>query len=250
MYELGIIGGMGPEASALFYNKIVNYTDAKHDQDHIRLCILSCSDVPDRTESILMHSNAPVDYINESINELHMLGVKNFLIACNTSHFYADQFIIPKQMNFINIVDEACAYMASHFTDRKVCIIGTSGTAVGHVYDSYLSKYEKVSRLKYGYPAKRQQDELMELILDIKRGYDKNRILRRMRTCLSRISKGDPDIVFLLACTELSIFYKEISMQFPCVDVLDVAVMTSIRQCGRQIKPGVCEEETNICGEV
>lgn len=50
---LGILGGMGPEATADFYMKIIRATTAKRDQDHFRVIIDSNVKIPDRTAGIL-----------------------------------------------------------------------------------------------------------------------------------------------------------------------------------------------------
>ena len=52
MGKLGVIGGMGPMATQLFYKNVIEMTDAKTDQEHIDMIILSHASVPDRTTAI------------------------------------------------------------------------------------------------------------------------------------------------------------------------------------------------------
>ena len=49
---LGIIGGMGPEASCYFYENVIAHTKAEKDQEHIDMVLLSHASMPDRTEAI------------------------------------------------------------------------------------------------------------------------------------------------------------------------------------------------------
>ena len=61
---LGIIGGMGPSASNLFYEMVISNTEATCDQDHIDMIILNHATMPDRTESIL---SGEIDVIKEKL---------------------------------------------------------------------------------------------------------------------------------------------------------------------------------------
>lgn len=56
--RLGIIGGLGPMATAYFMELLINMTDAKCDQDHLEMIIYNCPSIPDRTAYILGKSNA------------------------------------------------------------------------------------------------------------------------------------------------------------------------------------------------
>lgn len=51
-HRLGIIGGMGPQATNTFYQYIIDRTDAHSDQEHLSVLIFSDSDMPDRTGAI------------------------------------------------------------------------------------------------------------------------------------------------------------------------------------------------------
>ena len=67
-YDLGIIGGMGSEATVEIYRRIINKTLNTCDQDHMRICILNNSIIPDRTEYILYGKENPLPYLNELKN--------------------------------------------------------------------------------------------------------------------------------------------------------------------------------------
>ena len=59
---IGVLGGMGPMASQLFYKYVTEMTDAKCDQDHVRMLIYSDCEMPDRTAAILScEYSAPYD---------------------------------------------------------------------------------------------------------------------------------------------------------------------------------------------
>ena len=88
---LGIIGGMGPEATSLFFKKILDFTDARIDQDHIPLIIYNYPQIPDRVLWYNNIGNSPVPYIIEGMKKLESIGVDLFAIPCNTAHIWFDE---------------------------------------------------------------------------------------------------------------------------------------------------------------
>ena len=58
MGKLGVIGGMGPEATAFFYEEVIKHTDASRDQEHLDMVIISQASMPDRTHAILTGDDA------------------------------------------------------------------------------------------------------------------------------------------------------------------------------------------------
>ena len=86
---LGILGGMGPQASNTFYQRIIARTDAQRDQDHLRLLLWSDAAIPDRTAGILSGQEGPVyDALLRGIQLLTAAGCTLIAIPCNTSHYF------------------------------------------------------------------------------------------------------------------------------------------------------------------
>ena len=74
---IGIIGGMGPLATCDLMNKIIRFTDAKTDQQHIRICVDCNTNIPDRTEAILHHGKNPVPELVKSAPHQTPIGRLN-----------------------------------------------------------------------------------------------------------------------------------------------------------------------------
>ena len=92
---LGVLGGMGPMASALFYKMITEKTAAEKDQDHINIVLLSDASTPDRTAAMLSDDfakwQAAWDSLHEDCRTLESLGCKAICCTCNTAHYYLHQ---------------------------------------------------------------------------------------------------------------------------------------------------------------
>ena len=99
-YDLGIIGGMGSEATVEIYKRIIERTKHTCDQEHMRICILNNSIIPDRTNYILNNGENPLPYLNESIKDLENIGAKYFIVPCNTAH-YLRKIMIIKQYSLL-----------------------------------------------------------------------------------------------------------------------------------------------------
>ena len=89
--KLGVIGGMGPEATSFYYARVIARTKAESDQEHINMIILSHATMPDRTQAILTGNKLPfLKAITQDARDLEMLGVENIAIPCNTSHYFLE----------------------------------------------------------------------------------------------------------------------------------------------------------------
>ena len=91
-YDLGIIGGMGSEATVEIYKRIINRTKHTCDQEHMKIVILNNSIIPDRTNCILNNGENPLPYLNESIkdlenienNKINLNNKRNYLLFCGS----------------------------------------------------------------------------------------------------------------------------------------------------------------------
>ena len=91
MGKLGVIGGMGPEATAFFYEEVIAHTDASRDQEHLDMVIISQASMPDLTHAILTGSDTRLlEVMREDARALESLGCTCIAIPCNTSHYFYD----------------------------------------------------------------------------------------------------------------------------------------------------------------
>ena len=92
MEKLGVIGGMGAEATSYYYDQVVRHTAAACDQEHIDMVVLSKSTMPDRTLAIKTGEHAKLlATMKECARALESLGCAHIAIPCNTSHYFYDR---------------------------------------------------------------------------------------------------------------------------------------------------------------
>ena len=91
---LGVLGGMGPQATNTFYQRIIDRTQAESDQEHLRVLIWSDAKIPDRTAGILGtpdQAEAVYQHLLADAKLLERAGCTVLAIPCNTSHYFADR---------------------------------------------------------------------------------------------------------------------------------------------------------------
>lgn len=213
-YQLGILGGMGPLATATLYTNIVKKTSAKCDQEHIEMVILNKCSIPDRTRAILYNEESPLDKLNEGIEELITLGCKYFIMPCNTAHSFKSGFKNLDKITFIDMIDEAVSKLSKK--EKDYIVLCTNGTREVNVYNAPFLKY----------PNADIQNKVMDIITKTKAGLDQYDAL------VSVIKDVSGNV--LLACTELSIYFdrlKEEHFKYDVDDAMDILINKTIMLC-------------------
>ncbi len=230
-YDLGIIGGMGSEATVEIYKRIIERTKHTCDQEHMRICILNNSIIPDRTNCILNNGENPLPYLNESIKDLENIGAKYFIVPCNTAHYFAKDFDY-KTIQFINMIEETLKHINNNYTNIKVCVLATTGTIKSKVYHSH----ELSNSINFVYTNDIEQDNIMNVITDTKSDKDRETIIQNLLNTIDSIKQREGKCLFVLACTELSLYLENVKKESLVIDAMDCLVNSAIIKCGYQIK--------------
>lgn len=226
--KLGVIGGMGPEATSYFFEELVAHTQAEKDQEHIDTIILNHATLPDRTQAILTGNvEELLEAFIQDAQLLEKLGVAHIAIPCNTSHYLYDATQAKISIPIIHMVRETVQYAIDHFEKvQKIGILATNGTIQSGVY----RKECEALGVEAVVPSTENQDEVMSLIYeDIKRGQPGDP--RKFQRAYDDLMEAGSDVV-ILACTELSVFKKNHSIEKNCLDAMDILVKESIVRSG------------------
>ncbi len=125
---IGILGGMGPLATADLFRKIVLMTDASCDNDHIRVFIDSNAQIPDRTRAILEGGEDPVPQMLSALENLEKCGASCVIMPCNTAHYFIDRLREHTSLPFINMLQVTAERCAERFPGKTAGVWGTTGT--------------------------------------------------------------------------------------------------------------------------
>lgn len=230
--KLGVIGGMGPEATNFFYARLIARTKANKDQEHIDTIILSHATMPDRTNAILTgHKTEFLQAISKDAKNLEMLGVSNIAIPCNTSHYFLEEIQMATNVPIINMVEESVRYVTEDFPKvKKVGIMGTDGTIQA---GTYYRACEKQGIIPVAPRGERQRD-VMSLIYDDIKGGKKGDRSKFVRAYEDLMEQGCDAVI--LACTEISVFKEYYQVPVNCIDAMDVLVREAILRSGAEYR--------------
>ncbi|KAB2336189.1 amino acid racemase [Cytobacillus depressus] len=162
---VGIIGGMGPLATVDLMNKIISYTPAMKDQDHIHIIADNYSQIPDRTTAILGKGIDPTPYIVQSAQRLQNAGAELLVIACNTAHFFYEAAEKSVSIPILHMPLETTRFVQEN-NIKKVGLLATDGTIKSKLYQNSCRNY----RIDVIEPDKELQEKVMEGISAIKGG--------------------------------------------------------------------------------
>jgi aspartate racemase len=204
--RLGIIGGLGPLASADFYRKLTELTPARVDTDHLPLVLLSIPQLPDRTEAILRGSDAVLKQLLLAVRMLDSLGVESIAMPCNTAHHWFERLAAETSADLVHIVDSVVEEMGHGFAGRRVAVLATPGTLSSGFYQDRL--------LAAGYEvcvpsAADFQRDVNRAITDVKAG-DVAGAGVALGNALAACRRAGIEAA-ILACTELSVMSREVN---------------------------------------
>lgn len=232
MKKLGIIGGMGSQATQLFYKSIIEKTDAKCDQEHIDMIILNHASMPDRTASILSGETEEIlKLLTEDAKMLENCGATAIAIPCNTSHYFWED--IQKSVNIpvINMVRETIGYIKERNPEiKKIGVLATDGTVKSGIYKKECEALDTECVT----PSEDIQKLVTKIIYDqVKKGEEGS--MEDFRK-IDHYMKSEGCEVLIMACTELSCFKYYHNLGGYYVDAMDVLTEKSIISCGGKLK--------------
>jgi len=134
---LGVIGGMGPAATADFFAKLIEETPAVRDEDHIPALIVSDPRVPSRTAAILEDGPSPLRALRGLRDKLIGAGATLLAMPCNTAHAWYDELVVDCPVPFVSIVEASIAMLAAPAGSR-IGVVATRATLVAGIYERQL----------------------------------------------------------------------------------------------------------------
>lgn len=231
MNSFGIIGGLGPMATAYLLELIIDMTDAKTDQEHLDAIIFNRPSVPDRTAYILDPTKpSPVPMMTDMAKKLEALGVCAIGTPCVTAHSFHEELQKSVSVPFINMVQETASYLKQAGC-KKAGIMATTGT----VHNALFQKALTEAGLSYALPDESMQQNVMSLIYDcVKAGEPAD--MEKFRAVSDALRSEGCDAV-ILGCTELSIIKRDNAIGSGYLDALEVLARAAILACGKKLKP-------------
>ena len=225
--KLGILGGMGPAASAEFVNRLIAQTSASCDQEHIPFVLWSDPRVTDRSTSLRNKDDLPLSWLLNGIQGLKSAGCNCIVIPCNTAHFWFDEMKKQASWNskIIHIVDSVVdALQDVNVTNSTIGIIGTQATIELGLYQYKLNKlgWNCIT------PTKEEMDTLVQPAINLIKANNNEAAQPLIMTVVNRLIDSGAKAV-VLGCTELPLAVKQTEEKgIPLINSIDSLVKSAL----------------------
>ncbi len=224
---LGVLGGMGPLASAQFMLRLTLLTPATHDQEHIPTVLWSDPRVPDRTRGKLAGGEDPLPWLLRGIDGLRQAGCGAIVIPCNTAHGWYESMVQAAGVPIPHIVDAAAADLRRIGVTRGVIgLMGTQATLTMRLYQERLEGQGWDCLV----PTQDQMDRLVTPAIALVKA---NRVAEAFAPLAEVVNHlaGRGAAAVVLGCTEIPLGIQAGSasvLKAPVVDTIDALARVAI----------------------
>ncbi|WP_299848793.1 amino acid racemase [uncultured Roseovarius sp.] len=214
MKPVGILGGMGPEATILLMQKVLKAVPARDDSEHVPLIVHQNPQVPSRIAALIDGGGTdPGPVLAGMARDLNAAGAQALAMPCNTAHHYAPAVKGATGLPFLNMIDlTATALVASGA--RRIGMLASPATRLVGVFDESFAEH--------GLQPVWTQDEdaMLAMIRAVKAGKGQDDTGPEMAAQAQHLLECGADHL-LIACTELSLLTAYLPKSAPWFDSLD-----------------------------
>ena len=222
---VGVIGGMGPDATVDFMSKVLRATPAQKDQDHLRMLVDSNPHVPNRQEALLRGGEDPGPALAAMARGLEEAGAEFLVMPCNTAHAFQNAIVAAVGIPLLSIIDvsvEACG-------DASVVgLLATDGCLESGVFQNALAKRE-IGCVSLDDAELRQ---LMRLVTRIKAGDQGVDVAAGMLALAEALVNRGADAI-IAGCTEIPLVLNREMLNVPLVSSTDALAEATVATAQR-----------------
>lgn len=221
---LGIIGGMGPEATVDFYREIIRATPARKDQEHLPVVIYSNPQIPERTKAILEGGESPLPRMIETARLLEKAGAGILAMPCNTAHYYHAQLQASVKIPILHMIEETLGAFTRRLSDGRFAgLLSTTGTVRSGIYQNTFAR----QRIEVLVPGEADQSLIMGGIERIKAGTHDRDTAHMFESIGSGLVKSGAQAV-ILGCTEIPLAFDEGRVDYVALNATRILAQAAV----------------------
>jgi len=221
---VGILGGMGPEATVDFMSKIIKHTQVKSEQEHLRILVDNNPQVPDRTKAIIGNGQTPGPVLAKMAQSLESWGADILAIPCNTAHYFLEEIKKKVRIPIVNMIEETVKVLV-HNKVSTVALLATNGTIKTGLYHEVFQQ----AGIQLVLPEDIFQEKVMDAIYAVKSGDYELAHSFKQEIIDHVISKGATSII--LGCTELPLLFGTDDSEVVFFDPTEILAKAIIKKC-------------------
>lgn len=219
---VGVLGGMGPEATVLLMSRVIAMTPATDDSDHVPLLVDNNTQVPSRIKALIERTGRdPAPILCEMAQRLEAAGAKALAMPCNTAHFYAPVIERSVSIPLLNMLTLTAEHLTENddslhpYPIRNVGLLASPAVRLTGVFDAALRSHGLEPR----FPP--DDGVMLTAIRAIKSGNYGSAVTATVAQEAEALLEQGADVL-LIACSELSLLKNELPVHLPAVDSIDV----------------------------
>jgi aspartate racemase len=223
---IGVLGGMGPAATADFFQKLIQATPAQADQDHLKVLIFSNPHIPDRTAAIRGEGPDPLAALVGTAKALIRAGADFLTMPCVTAHHFYDGLQAAIDVPLLHLVRETVAAAAdSNPAARCFGLLATSGTLRSRMFERTFEPHGLA--ILTCEPAV-QTSCVMEAIYGVKQGQSLDRPRRLIREAAAHLQERGVEAI-IAGCTEIPLILRDGDLPVPVLDPSWILAQAAVR---------------------
>lgn len=220
--RVGVIGGMGPDATVDFMARVLKLTPASGDHDHIRMLVDQNPKIPDRQRAILGSGDSPGPKLAAIASRLEACGCDFLVMPCNTAHVFLDDIRASTSIPFVSIIDETMARVASHGS-MNTGLLASGACLEARVYQDAI---ESSGRAVVAQTPSELAD-LTLLIHRIKIGDHGDTVRRGVRKLAQALVDRGAEAI-ILGCTEIPIVLRDDDIDVPLFSSSEILAAATV----------------------
>ena len=211
---VGILGGMGPEATVDLFDKVLKCDPSETDQDHLRIIVDCNSKIPDRNYAYFGKGEDPTEALVSSAKLLEGDGCGVLIIPCNTAHLWHEKVQAAVKVPVLHIMRASYRHAVKIIPNlKKVGLIGSLAMYSSKIYH----KTYEANGVEVISPSEEDCERAMYLIREVKKGNVGPEICNEMINIANKlIAEGAQGII--AGCTEVPLVLKDGDISVPVID--------------------------------
>ena len=215
---VGVLGGMGPDATIDFMARVVAHTPSDRDQDHIRMLVDQNPRVPSRQMAMRGEGENPGPVLAEMATRLEDCGAEFLVMPCNAAHAWKNDVVTATSIPFISIIAESVSTsLQCAGDDGAIGLLTTPACFAAGLYQQALADANREAVLQ----SPEELAETISLIDRIKAGDKSKSVVTGLQALANRlVTRGATTVI--AACTELPLVLDQSMFSVPLVASTDV----------------------------
>lgn len=226
MKKVGIVGGMGPESTVVYYHDIVYGVQQKYNKEFFPRMTIESVDVFTVLELCSKQKYQDLFlYLLDAVNNLCKCDVDFIVLAANTPHIVYDKLVEAVSIPIISIVEET-AIEAEKRGLKRLGLLGTKFT----MSEEYYKRPFELRKIDIVTPDVDDMNYVAEKIeKELEHGIIRDETRHQLCKIIEKLQREKDIDGVILGCTELPLIISSVNCPVSCLDTMNIHITSIIR---------------------